>query len=102
RKHPSGRCKGRLNMDYTWHKRWIGFGEKTGGQAVVAGFESVVAEMWNLGDLERFTLTILSQRWGLGLVGSTGLVAVVGWGFREPYEFDGVPSNECVINDSFK
>ncbi|MHC2559497.1 hypothetical protein [Bradyrhizobium liaoningense] len=55
----------------------------------------------NLGDLETFDLQIVSSRWGLGLGGSGGAVAVIGFGFRGPYELDHESLNDWGVNVAF-
>ena len=82
-------------------KRWLGFGVKAGGQLLIGGFESTTAYVVNLGDLETFDLQIISRRWGLGLGGSGGAVAVIGFGFRVPYELDHEPLNDWGVNVAF-
>ena len=82
-------------------KRWLGFGVKTGGQLLIGGVESTTAYVVNLGDLETFDLQIISSRWGLGLGGSGGLVAVLGFGFRVPYELDHEPVKDWGVNVAF-
>ena len=82
-------------------KRWLGFGVKSGGQLGVGGIESTTAYVVNLGDLETFDLQIISSRWGLGLGGSGGAVAVIGFGFRVPYELDHEPLNDWGVNVAF-
>lgn len=82
-------------------KRWLGFGVKSGGQLLIGGVESTTAYVVNLGDLETFDLQIVSSRWGLGLGGSGGAVAVIGFGFRVPYELDHESLNDWGVNVAF-
>jgi hypothetical protein len=82
-------------------KRWLGFGVKSGGQLGIGGVESTTAYVVNLGDLETFDLQIISSRWGVGLGGSGGAVAVIGFGFRVPYELDHEPVNDWGVNVAF-
>ncbi|HKD28958.1 MAG TPA: hypothetical protein VKC66_24010 [Xanthobacteraceae bacterium] len=82
-------------------KRWIGFGVKSGGQLLIGGVESVTAFMVNLESGETFDLEIISSRWGLGLGGSGGAVAVLGFGFIEPYNLHGKPENDWGVNIAF-
>lgn len=89
-------------IDRTWDKCWLGFGLKSGGQLVFGGFESVTAYMLNLGDLETFDLQIASSRWGLGLGGGIGVVAVIGFGFSIPYELNGRSIDDWGINVAFE
>jgi hypothetical protein len=89
-------------IDRTWDKRWLGFGVKSGGQLLVGGVESVTAYVLNLGDLETFDLQIISSRWGLGLGGGIGAVAVIGFGFSIPYELDGRSIDDWGINVAFE
>lgn len=58
------------------------------------GVESLYAYMVNLGSGESFDLEVVSSRWGFGLGGSGGAVAVLGFGFTEPYELHGRRSND--------
>jgi hypothetical protein len=78
--------------------RWLGFGVKSGGQLLIGGVESVTAYLVNLGDYETFDLQIVSSRWGLGLGGSGGLVAVLGFGFSVPYEMHGKSVRDWGVN----
>ncbi|WP_229159474.1 hypothetical protein [Bradyrhizobium brasilense] len=82
-------------------KRWLGFGVKSGGQLLIGGIESTTAYVVNLGDLETFDLQIISSRWGLGLGGSGGAVAVIGFGFSVPYELHREPLNDWGVNVAF-
>jgi hypothetical protein len=82
-------------------KRWLGFGVKSGGQLGVAGVESTTAYVVNLGDLETFDLQIISRRWGPGLGGSGGAVAIIGFGFRVPYELDHKPVDDWGVNVAY-
>jgi hypothetical protein len=82
-------------------KRWLGFGVKSGGQLGIGGVESTTAYVVNLGSLETFDLQIISSRWGLGLGGSGGAVAVIGFGFRVPYELDHEPVDDWGVNVAF-
>jgi hypothetical protein len=88
-------------IDRTWDTRWLGFGVKSGGQLVVAGVESVTAFVMCLGDLETFDLEIVSSRWGPGLGGGIGAVAVLGFGFSVPYELHRQDVNDWGINVAF-
>ena len=58
----------------------------------------MTARLWNLDDGESFDLQVISSRWGLGLGGSGGAVAVLGFGFSVPYELDGKSSNDWGVN----
>lgn len=78
--------------------RWMGVGAKSGGQLLIGGYESVTARLWNLDDGKSFDLEVISSRWGLGLGGSGGAVAVLGFGFSVPYELDGKSSNDWGVN----
>lgn len=82
-------------------RRWLGFGVKAGGQLLIGGVESTTAYVVNLGDLETFDLQIISSRWGLGLGGSGGAVAVLGFGFRVPYELDHESLDDWGVNVAF-
>jgi hypothetical protein len=84
-----------------YFKRWLGFGGKVGGQLGIGGVETVEAFMLNLGDFETFNLEIINSRWGLGLGGSGGLVAVIGFGFSIPYELDHKSVNDWGVNVAF-
>jgi len=88
-------------VDYTWTKRWLGFGVKSGGQLGIGGVESVTAYMLCLGDLETFNLEIISGRWGLGLGGSGSIVAVLGFGFTVPYELHGKSLDDWGVSVAF-
>jgi hypothetical protein len=92
----------RKPVDHTWDKRWLGFGLKSGGQLLVGGVESVTAFVLCLGDLETFDLKIISSRWGLGLGGGLGFVAVIAFGFSIPYELNGRSLNDWGINVAFE
>jgi hypothetical protein len=81
--------------------RWLGFGFKSGGQLLIGGVESVTAYLVNLGDFETFDLKIVSSRWGLGLGGSGGFVAVIGFGFSVPYEMHGKSVDDWGVNIAF-
>jgi len=74
---------------------------KSGGQLIFGGVESTTAYVVNLGDLETFDLQIISRRWGLGLGGSGVAVAVIGWGFRVPYELQRTSANDWGVNVAF-
>jgi len=65
------------------------------------GIETTTAYVVNLGDLETFDLQIVSSRWGLGLGGSGGAVAVIGFGFSVPYELHREPLNDWGVNVAF-
>jgi hypothetical protein len=82
-------------------KRWLGFGGKSGGQLGIGGFETTWAYVVNLGDLETFDLEIISSRWGPGLGGSGGLVAVIGFGFEVPEELHRKPVHDWGVNVAF-
>ena len=82
-------------------KRWLGFGVKSGGQLGIGGVESTTAYVVNLGDLETFDLEIISSRWGLGLGGSGGAVAVIGFGFTVPEELHRKPVKDWGVNAAF-
>jgi hypothetical protein len=88
-------------VDGRFLKRWLGFGVKSGGQLLIGGVESVTAYLVNLGDLETFDLQIISSRWGMGLGGSGGAVAVIGFGFSIPYELHGESVNDWGVNVAF-
>jgi hypothetical protein len=81
--------------------RWVGFGVKSGGQLLIGGIESTTAMMLNPENMATFDLEIFSSRWGLGLGGSAGAVAVIAWGFSEPYDLHYKPMNEWGMNVSF-
>lgn len=83
------------------YKRWIGFGGKSGGQLLIGGVESATAFMVNLGDYETFQLQIINSRWGLGLGGSGGAVAVLGFGFHVPYELHRKSLTDWGVNLAF-
>jgi hypothetical protein len=87
-----------MAIDYAPFRRWLGFGVKTGGQLLVAGVESVTAYMVNIGTGETFDLQIISSRWGLGLGGSRGVVAVLGFGIVVPDEWNGRSLNDWSFN----
>jgi hypothetical protein len=80
------------------YKRWLGVGVKSGGQLLIGGVESTTARLWNLGDGESFDLEVIASRWGLGLGGDGGAVAVLGFGFTVPYELDGKSANDWGVN----
>jgi hypothetical protein len=82
-------------------KRWLGFGVKSGGQLGIGGVETTTAYVVNLGDLETFDLQIISSRWGLGLGGSGGAVAVIGFGFSVPEELHRNSLNDWGVNVAF-
>jgi hypothetical protein len=88
-------------MDYTPYKRWLGIGVKTGGQLLIGGVESSTAYMVNLGDGETFNFEVISSRWGLGLGGSGGVIAVMIFGIVEPYELHGKSLNDWGVNIAF-
>jgi hypothetical protein len=67
----------------------------------IGGFESTTAYVVNLGDLETFDLEIISGRWGLGLGGSGGAVAVLGFGFTVPEELHRKPVKDWGANVAF-
>ena len=87
-------------IDNTWNRRWIGVGMKSGGQVAVIGLESTGAFMVNLGNHETFWLRILNARYGPGLGGSAGAVAVLAWGLIEPYDLHGQEISEWGFNVS--
>jgi len=86
---------------YAPYKRWVGFGVKSGGQLGIGGFESITAYMINLGNGETFELQIINARWGLGLGGSAGAVAVLGFGILEPYELHGSDTSDWGVNIAY-
>ncbi len=89
---------------YTYSKflsRWLGFGIKSGGQLLIGGVESTTAYVVNLGDLETFDFQVVSSRWGLGLGGGAGVVAIIGFGFSIPYELHGKSLNDWGVNIAF-
>jgi hypothetical protein len=88
-------------LDKNFNKRWIGAGVKAGGQLGIGGVESTTAYVVNLGDFETFDLQIISSRWGIGLGGSGGAVAVIGFGFSLPYELDHKPVKDWGVNVAF-
>lgn len=88
-------------VDRKFDKRWLGFGFKSGGQLLIGGVESITAYVVNLGDFETFDLQIVNSRWGLGLGGSGGFVAVIGFGFSIPYELDHKSLNDWGVNVAF-
>ncbi|MGJ4944282.1 hypothetical protein ACQR1W_27195 [Bradyrhizobium sp. HKCCYLS1011] len=88
-------------VEHKSYQRWLGFGVKSGGQLLIGGVESTTAYVVNLGDLETFDLQIISSRWGLGLGGSGGAVAVLGFGFTVPYELHRQPLNDWGVNVAF-
>ena len=88
-------------VDFTWTKRWLGFGVKSGGQLLIGGVETVTAYVVNLGDFETFDLQIISGRWGLGLGGSGNIVAVLGFGFTVPYELHRKSLKDWGVNVAF-
>lgn len=79
-------------------KRWLGVGVKSGGQLLIGGVESLTSRVWCLGDGESFDLQMISSRWGLGLGGSGGAVAVLGFGFTVPYELDHKSSDDWGVS----
>jgi hypothetical protein len=87
-------------MNNVHHKRWIGFGVKSGGQLAVVGLESTGAVMINLGNLEHFWLRIMNARYGLGLGGGAGVVAILAFGLVEPYELHGQEVSDWGFNIS--
>lgn len=88
-------------VDHKFDNRWLGFGVKSGGQLGIGGVESVTAYVVNLGDIETFDLEIISGRFGLGLGGTVGAVAVIGFGFSIPYELDHKSLNDWGVNITF-
>ena len=88
-------------MDYTPYKRWLGFGVKSGGQLLIGGVESTTAYMINLGNGETFHFEVISSRWGLGLGGSGGAVAVMIFGIVEPYDLHARSMNDWGVNIAF-
>ena len=88
-------------VERKFFKRWLGFGVKSGGQLGIGGVESTTAYVVNLGDLETFDLEIISSRWGLGLGGSGGAVAVIGFGFTVPEELHRKPVKDWGVNAAF-
>ncbi|MEO5860628.1 MAG: hypothetical protein ABIR33_16980 [Pyrinomonadaceae bacterium] len=88
-------------IDKSFNKRWFGLGVKAGGQLGIGGVESTAAYMVNLGDAETFRLEVISSRWGIGLGGSGGAVAVFGFGFNIPYELDHKPLKDWGINIAY-
>jgi hypothetical protein len=85
-------------VDFKLYQRWIGFGVKSGGQLGIGGFETTTAYVVNVQDGETFDLQIVSSRWGLGLGGGIGAVAVLGFGFSVPYELDHKSIDDWGIN----
>jgi len=84
--------------EHRFNKRWMGIGAKAGGQLLFGGVESAAAKMWCLGNGESFNLEIISGRFGIGLGGSGGAVAVIGFGFSIPYELHGKKSNDWGLS----
>ncbi len=88
-------------MDWAPRERWIGFGVKSGGQLLIGGFESTTAYMVNLAVGDTFDLEIISGRWGIGLGGSAAAVAVLGFGFIEPYFLHRRSLDDWGVNIAF-
>ena len=88
-------------VEHKSFKRWLGFGVKSGGQLLIGGVETTTAYVVNLGDLETFDLQIISSRWGLGLGGSGGVVAIIGFGFTVPEELHRKDVQDWGVNVAF-